>query len=175
MCRIDHNHHDPEWIKKQRFDLSRSGQGHTNCRCGKLMDSLYTGYRCLYCKEWFCTLCAEEHFGMTQQQWKDERFEAETRLDLQLKNSDMKETVKIGNNWGHPELIVIKDGKELKCHEAVDLFYKGEPVEIVGVGAQSCMGHGCGNGYSQFGLQFKNGDVLTPKGEFELTIFKKSR
>lgn len=30
-------------------------------------------YKCLYCDIWYCTKCAETHFGQTQQEWKDNK------------------------------------------------------------------------------------------------------
>lgn len=35
-------------------------------RCGCLKKLwIQDAYKCLYCKEWFCEKCAEEHFGET--------------------------------------------------------------------------------------------------------------
>lgn len=41
------------------------------CGCGKSR-ALLLMYKCLYCKEWFCHACAEEHFGKTVEQYRKE-------------------------------------------------------------------------------------------------------
>jgi len=38
--------------------------GCITCRCGDEV-GLVVAYRCLYCDAWFCEPCAEDHFGMT--------------------------------------------------------------------------------------------------------------
>ena len=40
------------------------------CRCGTKR-GITEMYRCLYCNEWFCTLCAEAHFGQTISEYKN--------------------------------------------------------------------------------------------------------
>ncbi|ACB76657.1 hypothetical protein [Opitutus terrae] len=42
------------------------------CECGQIR-ALELAYRCLYCGAWFCVPCAESHFGMTLQQWKQKK------------------------------------------------------------------------------------------------------
>jgi len=34
------------------------------CGCGQKR-AVVLMFQCLYCKEWYCTLCAEQHFGKT--------------------------------------------------------------------------------------------------------------
>jgi len=41
------------------------------CPCG-LKRSVVKSYQCLYCKIFFCDLCAEEHFGLTVKQYRIE-------------------------------------------------------------------------------------------------------
>ena len=67
MPRINHNSTDPKQIATQNRQILMYGK--TICRCGSVMDLENDSYKCLYCKEWFCTLCAEEHFGCTTEQW----------------------------------------------------------------------------------------------------------
>jgi len=67
MPRIDHEKSgDPEWIGKQEDDFFLRQT--SVCRCGNFLSSI-SSYKCLYCKEWFCTECAEEHFGVTVEEW----------------------------------------------------------------------------------------------------------
>jgi len=42
------------------------------CRCGRERSLIYM-YRCLYCGEWFCTQCAEDHFGKTVAEYREEQ------------------------------------------------------------------------------------------------------
>lgn len=39
-------------------------------------------FKCLYCWMWFCEKCAEEHFGKTREQWREEEI---IKLRKQLK------------------------------------------------------------------------------------------
>jgi hypothetical protein len=48
------------------------------CGCGQLR-ALELAYRCLYCGEWYCFRCAEVHFGMTVQQWRESK-----RVELRI-------------------------------------------------------------------------------------------
>ena len=41
------------------------------CACG-WKRGIMKMYQCLYCNEWLCELCAEEHFGKTRKQWRQE-------------------------------------------------------------------------------------------------------
>lgn len=43
------------------------------CRCGWKRAALKM-YRCLYCGEWLCEVCAEAHFGKTREQYHAERL-----------------------------------------------------------------------------------------------------
>lgn len=42
------------------------------CRCG-WKRSVMKMYKCLYCGEWMCEICAEAHFGKTRGQYNAER------------------------------------------------------------------------------------------------------
>ena len=43
-------------------------------RCGCLVKlKIDEAYKCLYCGQWFCQLCAEVHFGKTIKQHQEER------------------------------------------------------------------------------------------------------
>ena len=42
------------------------------CRCG-WKRSVIKMYKCLYCGEWMCEICAEAHFGKTREQYNAER------------------------------------------------------------------------------------------------------
>jgi len=41
------------------------------CRCGWTRGIMLM-YQCLYCREWFCQDCAENHFGKTVAQYREE-------------------------------------------------------------------------------------------------------
>lgn len=41
------------------------------CPCG-WKRSIILMYKCLYCKVYFCTLCAEKHFGKTVEEYRNE-------------------------------------------------------------------------------------------------------
>ena len=45
------------------------------CRCG-WKRAVLKMYKCLYCGEWLCEICAEAHFGKTREQYKAERHNA---------------------------------------------------------------------------------------------------
>ena len=42
------------------------------CPCG-WKRGVVKMFQCLYCNIWFCTLCAEEHFGKTLAKYKKEK------------------------------------------------------------------------------------------------------
>lgn len=55
------------WLQR-RLDTP-IGQTTVPCICGvkvNIMDM----YQCLYCREWFCRDCAEEHFGQTIKEYR---------------------------------------------------------------------------------------------------------
>ncbi len=55
------------------------------CGCGQLRH-VTKGYRCLYCGEWYCTNCAELHFGQTIQQWvEDKRIKKRQEMQANFK------------------------------------------------------------------------------------------
>lgn len=44
---------------------------YVRCRCSQ-MCSMKTAYKCLYCGEYYCRKCAEDHFGKTVEQYRKE-------------------------------------------------------------------------------------------------------
>lgn len=68
LCRADD-------AKKERLKIQRSQAFEhetITCNCGQLRH-LTHAFRCLYCGEWYCSRCAEEHFGQTIQQWIEKK------------------------------------------------------------------------------------------------------
>lgn len=58
-----------ESIMKLREQLKEVVNCETRFTCGcGFSISLSLGFRCLYCGEYFCTTCAERHFGKTRQE-----------------------------------------------------------------------------------------------------------
>jgi hypothetical protein len=51
------------------------------CCCGQLRH-ITKAFRCLYCGEWYCQNCAEDHFGQTVQDWVEKK-RAERRRELE--------------------------------------------------------------------------------------------
>ena len=47
------------------------------CRCGRER-SIMLMYQCLYCKEWYCDTCAEQHFGQTVAEYREQHPISET-------------------------------------------------------------------------------------------------
>lgn len=81
----DLNEHALQYVEKQHFiylqvlqTIKQEAAGVTvrvatmRCRCG-WNRSLTRMHQCLYCKEWFCELCAEQHFGKTVEQYRAEQ------------------------------------------------------------------------------------------------------
>lgn len=65
----------PDWPAiAMQFQEAKTGK--VTCRCG-ITIPLRFAFRCLYCGEYFCTSCAEEHFGMTREEYKARRREAD--------------------------------------------------------------------------------------------------
>lgn len=67
------------FVRKQ-FEEAK-GPGHVTCGCG-LRLPLRFAYRCLYCGEFYCQSCAEEHFGKTREEYfkkKEKKEKAEKR------------------------------------------------------------------------------------------------
>lgn len=54
------------------------------CPCGQ-KKSLVNSYRCLYCKVMFCDMCAEEHFGKTVEEYRNERKAESSKGSLVVK------------------------------------------------------------------------------------------
>ena len=69
MAKFDHSLTDEKHIVFQHVELTSIGL--SRCRCGSQIDPFDTSVKCLYCAEWFCLTCAEDHFGETRQGWKD--------------------------------------------------------------------------------------------------------
>ena len=73
-----------EWVKKlkavhaqMRETIQQESAGITvrmatiTCGCGSIR-SLVNMYKCLYCNEYYCVSCAQEHFGKTVAQHRAE-------------------------------------------------------------------------------------------------------
>jgi len=60
------------------------------CGCGWNL-YLHDAYRCLYCGEWYCGPCAENHFGKSRQTWTAEK-RIEKRIEMEAKMKQGKET-----------------------------------------------------------------------------------
>jgi formylmethanofuran dehydrogenase subunit E len=63
------------WLQKQEEFAADSIRPFMRCACRKKLE-LKDSYRCLYCKEWFCEQCAEEHFGKTVEEYWAEKIDA---------------------------------------------------------------------------------------------------
>ena len=57
----------------------REDPPHCRCYCGM---EIYIPlvFKCLYCGEYYCQPCAEEHFGKTRAEWAKEEPELEQAL-----------------------------------------------------------------------------------------------
>ena len=42
------------------------------CGCGSKR-AVVKMYQCLYCNEWYCVTCAEQHFGQTIKQYRESK------------------------------------------------------------------------------------------------------
>lgn len=51
------------------------------CPCGWVRGFTLV-YKCLYCNVWFCTTCAEEHFGKTISEYRTEAITTEFEVWL---------------------------------------------------------------------------------------------
>lgn len=64
-----------EFVAKQ-FNEAKYHEGESvqkvTCACGTCMP-LRFAYKCLYCGQFYCQTCAEEHFGKTREQYNLER------------------------------------------------------------------------------------------------------
>ena len=56
-------------VRKQ-FEQAK-GPTQVTCGCGRTNPIRFM-YRCLYCGEFYCQPCAEEHFGKTREQYNAE-------------------------------------------------------------------------------------------------------
>lgn len=69
-----------EQLKAQTAELvaqQRQGVGvmlaTITCSCGNLR-GITLMHKCLYCNQWYCTLCAERHFGKTIKKYNEEKL-----------------------------------------------------------------------------------------------------
>lgn len=60
-----------EFIQKQLREMSDPIRPFVRCGCLRKLEPKYA-YRCLYCGEWYCAICAEVHFGKTRKQYREE-------------------------------------------------------------------------------------------------------
>jgi predicted nucleic acid binding AN1-type Zn finger protein len=58
---------------RRQFNQAKGIRPHVTCKCGQTMP-LRFAYKCLYCGEYFCQSCAEEHFGKTLEEYRKEKF-----------------------------------------------------------------------------------------------------
>jgi hypothetical protein len=56
--------HIQRLLLKQAYDMDLTGK--TQCGCGKEVNAL-NSFRCVYCGQFLCVKCAEEHFGVTSE------------------------------------------------------------------------------------------------------------
>lgn len=64
-----------DFVTKQfREAMFHEGQSvqEVTCECGCSMP-LRFAYRCLYCGQFYCLVCAEIHFGMTRKEWLEKK------------------------------------------------------------------------------------------------------
>lgn len=66
-----------QWRKKLAFVGKQTKQAMVlqnptcKCHCHKLLH-MKNAYKCLYCGQWYCKKCAEEHFGKTVAEYRNE-------------------------------------------------------------------------------------------------------
>jgi hypothetical protein len=66
-----------DWLKKLAFvgkqtkEMMDELRPFVRCGCMKKLRP-HEAYKCLYCGEWYCKECAEEHFGKTVEQHRKE-------------------------------------------------------------------------------------------------------
>lgn len=60
--------------------------GHPVIRCGcQKKVPIMHAFRCLYCGEWYCQTCAEDHFGMTREEWARDQSDLDlVALDAEI-------------------------------------------------------------------------------------------
>jgi len=59
------------FVGKQTKEMLDPIRGFVRCSCKKKLWP-HHAFRCLYCGEWYCKTCAEEHFGKTVEQYRNE-------------------------------------------------------------------------------------------------------
>ena len=92
MCRKSDKEHKRITIERQKAELVQQTMdgvpvrlGTITCGCGRRR-SIMHAVRCLYCDEWFCETCAEDHFGKTRRRHKQENKECDVDAELWLIN-----------------------------------------------------------------------------------------
>lgn len=58
-----------ERLKQQHLDAANTQT--ITCSCGQKRH-LTLAFKCLYCGQWFCFSCAEQHFGKTVEEYREE-------------------------------------------------------------------------------------------------------
>ena len=58
-------------VGKQYDEILNQNVVNITCGCG-IQYSIEMMYQCLYCNEWYCKSCAEDHFGKSVEQWRKE-------------------------------------------------------------------------------------------------------
>lgn len=61
-----------QFIYQQTKEMTDPVRPFVRCGCGKKLWP-HQAYKCLYCGEWYCKQCAEEHFGKTVAQYKADK------------------------------------------------------------------------------------------------------
>lgn len=69
---------DEEAEKLAALQKQTSLQGTVRCAC-KQSFLINEVWRCFFCDVWYCNECAEEHFGMTKEQWREQKEDEEKR------------------------------------------------------------------------------------------------
>lgn len=60
------------FVRKQTEQAMNKGRPFVRCGCLKKLQ-MPEAYKCLYCGEWYCAPCAEEHFGKTREEYQEEK------------------------------------------------------------------------------------------------------
>lgn len=74
-----------QWINKIDTICSQlkmaEMDGAIKCGCGT-EHHVENAFRCLYCLEWYCMVCAEKHFGKTREEYRKEDPAPDFAYDL---------------------------------------------------------------------------------------------
>ena len=60
------------FVRKQTEQAMDKGRPFVRCGCLTKL-RMPEAYKCLYCGEWYCATCAEEHFGKTRAAYRAEK------------------------------------------------------------------------------------------------------